>query len=529
MSFFTKIRPYLWLIGIIILIFSKTLTYDFTRLDDAYYLLDNQSYFANLSNIAQTFTQSIVAEQYRPILFSSFITDTQIHTSGTWMYHTTNIIFHIAASCLVFTTLIRLQNNHGVALVLTTLFAIHPLATQTVAWIPGRSESMLTVFVLLGFLSFLKFQQTASTQHYCWHLAWFTLGLLTKETAILLPAFCGLYLLLVLKQRPFSRQSLILLAGWTVVAGTWFIARTLALTATTNEMTSVGQASALNLIGMKAFWLNIRTIPELCGKMLFPVAPSVYPQFSIFATVLGFVALGCLFAALFIARKGWQNVVFGLVWLIFCLLPPMVIRATGDRFDYLDYRGYLALVGFLFVTAECARQFILKKHEQKALYVAYAVIACFAAITWFHTPNFNGEEAFWSKAMQEHPSLAESYLHIGTIRLAQDKPAEAEALLRNGIQRDSTLALAYSKLANAIYTQRPATTFDETVQLFRQARTLNKKLTDPHINLIIIHIQRQQYAEALQYAADMQRAGLDLETLRPDVAGVLRSIRQQEK
>ena len=126
---------------------------------------------------------------YRPI-FSMwlFINHTLfgLHPSG---WHALNVILHLTATVLVWNFVERLTTNRIVAFFATLLFGLHPIHTEVVVWISSCSEMLLTIFVLFSLLCVMR--AAASANRIGWRtgsLVSYAAALLTKETAIMLPA-----------------------------------------------------------------------------------------------------------------------------------------------------------------------------------------------------------------------------------------------------------------------------------------------------------------------------------------------------
>ena len=93
---------------------------------------------------------------YRPLAIVSFMLDAQWGRENPAIYHLTNVILHAVTVVLLGYLLIVLGARERTALVVAALFAVHPLNTQAVAWIAGRNELLLGVFVLVAFLSYVS-------------------------------------------------------------------------------------------------------------------------------------------------------------------------------------------------------------------------------------------------------------------------------------------------------------------------------------------------------------------------------------
>src|SRR3989339_275318 len=199
-------RPYVLIILIGTVVYAQTLFFGFSGLDDRVLILENHNIiktFANAAKIFQSdpYLRSAPVDQYRPI--------------------------------------------HVLSFMFASLFTAHPALSQAVAWIPGRNDSQLAIFVLLSFLCFAEFLEKRRLYLYIAHLLFFILALLTKETAVGLALICPLYV--------------------------WLIAK---------EKRDKNLACAFSLLAITAVWLGIRHLTFLPaqGHTLFQMAASILPN-----------------------------------------------------------------------------------------------------------------------------------------------------------------------------------------------------------------------------------------------------------
>ena len=113
---------------------------------------------------------------YRPLIHLSMNFDYSIWHLNPVGYHITNVVLHTANSILVFFLCFYLfrfgfanlkdspaeLNNHirviATSLLAAVLFALHPIHTESVAWISGRTDVLTTFFFLLAFISYLTYE-----------------------------------------------------------------------------------------------------------------------------------------------------------------------------------------------------------------------------------------------------------------------------------------------------------------------------------------------------------------------------------
>ncbi len=92
---------------------------------------------------------------YRPLTILTYILDRDAWGSIASFMHLENILLHLACAWLVFAITRRLlplwgEEGQGPALFAGLFFALHPLATESVCWISGRTDPLMAVFLLLA-------------------------------------------------------------------------------------------------------------------------------------------------------------------------------------------------------------------------------------------------------------------------------------------------------------------------------------------------------------------------------------------
>ncbi len=133
----------------------------------------------------------------RPVLMFTYWINAAMSGSDTFSYHALNLVFHAATTALVFVIVRRLLEWSGAMASRRTLlaafaaaaFLLHPVQTEAVAYLAGRSETLSVLFAFAAFAVFLYRPRPAIP----WTtaaavLALFGLALLSKEHTIALPA-----------------------------------------------------------------------------------------------------------------------------------------------------------------------------------------------------------------------------------------------------------------------------------------------------------------------------------------------------
>src|SRR5260370_11012878 len=176
----------------------------------------------------------------RPFLMFSYWWNYRISGEDPYSYHVLNLLIHAINTTLVFVVLLRLlslagwcrSKGYAAAVLCATVFLIHPLATESVSYVAGRSDNLAALFVLLAYVVFLG----GNSEPLSWRrsilvLMLFVVAVATTGHAV---AFAGVLLLTDLSwPRPFSIEGLrrnhrlyLLMTPGIVLAGAW-VARVL--------------------------------------------------------------------------------------------------------------------------------------------------------------------------------------------------------------------------------------------------------------------------------------------------------------
>ena len=173
-----------------LLLYAPTLGYEFVW-DDRALILDDmriRSFDGLLrvwgSDFFQSSDDATLYGYYRPFITLSYALDLAIWRTRPFGFHLTNILMHGAISgCLVLLAK-RIGIRPIAALCAGLLFAVHPMHTETVTWISGRTDLIAT----LAALPFLLTWNSETRWKRIFGLVTLTVAFLSKEVALVVPA-----------------------------------------------------------------------------------------------------------------------------------------------------------------------------------------------------------------------------------------------------------------------------------------------------------------------------------------------------
>jgi hypothetical protein len=335
-----------WLLSLVVIgVYGQSLAFHFVDFDDT--VLVRNARAKHLADIPHVFASTPSPDTYRPIMFVSVAVNAVLFgRTSSIAYHAVNIALHSVVCCLFVVFALRLGVKRWIALLSGIILAVHPLATQAVAWIPGRNDTLLTLCTLASFLSLSQFILTRSRYAMVFHILCFGCTLLTKETAIVIPLLVAFYLWFLLPQPENRFFTLSICTVEFVVIGLYLFVRSVV------PLDGSLRPEAFTrdvIVGVPAIVHTWQFVPESIGKILFPVHLSGYPQYSTSGLIIGGIALlvmvGVGFASWYQARSAnkllsWHLYLFGGVWLLLFLLPPLLRYDSTRDFDYLEHRTY---------------------------------------------------------------------------------------------------------------------------------------------------------------------------------------------
>lgn len=162
-----------------------------------------------LSHLVRPYRTDVpaVRSPYRPLTSMSFAISWELGGGSPRVFHAINVILHAIATALVLVVLLRFGFERTAAVLGAGLFAVHPVHTEAVANVVGRADVLMTIFVLIGVVAYLKRTLPIPVRRLA---VWgsFTLALLTKENAVAFPLLLVAVEMFVMDVRGHERSLL---------------------------------------------------------------------------------------------------------------------------------------------------------------------------------------------------------------------------------------------------------------------------------------------------------------------------------
>lgn len=357
----------------------------------------------------------------RPLLKLSYTLNWLVDP-GPAGFHAVNLALHGVNVALVWHLTRHFPAPAGgefrtVRLVATLLFALHPIQTESVTYVSGRSMTLMAAFGLAGLLAWLE----APTQRHPW--AWqggalllFAAAILSKEVAVVLPVALLL----------FTRRAWLpaLLAGLALVALFLGFGYARLLAEPMPRDLASNLLSELNavyyLIGQlfQPYRLNIDPmLPELDGW-----TPALLFEAGLLA---GLILISAL------KRVAWPWLGFSLAWFILLLLPT---HSLIPRLDLASERHfYLAALGLYWLAGIAARAWL----NHAGLRVLLVTLTLAGMIgTHLRNRDYRDEISLWRQTTALSPGHARAWNNLGWAYLLAERHSEARAAFVRALAAD---------------------------------------------------------------------------------------------
>jgi protein O-mannosyl-transferase len=441
--------------------------------------------------------------EFLPLTYTAFFFQHRLWGDQAFGYHLVSLALHAINVVLVWRVLRKLSVPGSWMAAL--LFAVHPVAASSVAWISEQKTLWSLLFCLVSLLWYLQFQEHRRYRWYVLSLVAFVAALLGKTSIVLAPA---VMLLCVwwktgrirakdcLLTVPFFLLSFA--AGLTTI---WFqFHRGIG-----TESIPIGDYFERFKAAGYALWFYV-------GKDLLPLHLSIiyprwdYSQLTIWPS-MGVIAVA---AVCWWYRRSWGRAALFAGGCYIAMLLPILgfIKMSFMRHSLVaDHFQYAALPVAMAVTTVVGVS-MLRPEWAKAAVAGIAAV-CLGALTWRQAEVFRDNESLWMETLKQnsdawaaHSNLGDLYSNRGNRRAAlahlyeavRLKPDEENThfLLGTTLFENGDLSPAAAELAEAL--------------------RLDPQDARAHNNLAIVLNQQHQPAEAAKQA----QAAIQIEPNMPE-------------
>jgi hypothetical protein len=377
---------------------------------------------------------------YRPVVMLSFAADRFLW--GTWPagYHLTNITCHVVVAWLLLYLARAVGLGAGTALAAALIFVGHPVQTEAVTYVSGRTDPLCALFVLLSLHAWRRSRHAVDRFALMSGLA-ALLALLCKEAAVAMPL-----VMLVRGAHPAKRPppplvpilcAFLWLTLWAVSGGP--------------GLQVSGILERLPAIGVAALtYLRLLSWPsDLHLERFVPVAGWST------ATAAGLWAALAGGAAALYKVAAHRHVPGGRLWLaigaaayapVSGLVP--IYPAIADRSLFMpEHFLYLPLLGLAPLATGLGASLLERRWTLKAASLLLgAILLVWGVVVVDRNRDYLNEETLFTQTLRYEPPAARVWFNLANLRLAEGKLDEAAELFQAALAREPEDAAAHLNL-----------------------------------------------------------------------------------
>ncbi len=419
------------LLGLVFITYTWTLNYEFVW--DDYDLIDTSSE-SSMSEFTNSLTNRYLFKNetqegysyYRPVTSLLIKLEKSIFGFNPLGYRLMNIVYHSIVVLLLFFFVRELsRKNNNLAFIAAAIFAVHPLHTESIVWISGRTDLLSTLFVLAGLLAHYNYAHGKKiTRNLILVSLFYFLAVFSKETA-----YIFILLILILDILVYSRDR------------DNHVKKRLLLYPVLLLITLITILIRVNVVGIEfsqylwffpnpIIWLvsAFATLGKYILRIFYPFNPDAYiinpyqEKMLAIEPVFGLAILAGFIILFFKLRKKSPILAFFSSLIILSILPALNIARIPSPlemgFTMADRFTYMAGIGMAYIFSYIIFEFLKppdaeEKHKKRitiftghrhVLNASMLIVILFISITLLTTSKWSNNETFYKNQLKKHPN-----------------------------------------------------------------------------------------------------------------------------
>jgi protein O-mannosyl-transferase len=436
-----------------------------TALDNPFVYDDYLSVVQNPSIHPPLYFRSVLLYRAtRPLVNASYALDRMVWGPDPFGFHLTSVLLHMLNVALLYVLTRRITEDAAqkgtvpvsprvAAATAGFLLAAHPLMTEAVGYISGRSEVLCATFFLLAMLAARRWMLEGGGRWWIAMLLSWIAALGAKEIAAMFPVVLLAYDRLIVRGEPSAMRRRVtrLHLPLFAVASAGAAFRIAVFLAIENR-----NAPAIH---WQYGLVELEVLFRYLLLMAVPMSQSIFHQVAPIEGLLAaraWLALGAsalLGWIVWYARRVNPIASFGMLWFVLLLVPPAVLVMLDRGEPMAEHRLYVAACG-LFCTAGATVGWMLKRMEQLGtasqtgirVFLVVAVLSL-CGHTLLRNAIWDDPVRLWVEAVEGAPQHWRAWLLLGEALYHANRLEEAVAAYQRALQLRPQELGGYVRLA----------------------------------------------------------------------------------
>lgn len=402
------------------LVHARGLANDFIAgYDDDQYVLNNQDVQSGLSarGLHYALTGSCGAN-WHPLTVLSHELDCTVFHLWPAGHHLTSLMLHCANAALVFILFSTMTGERWRSAMVASLFAVHPVHVESVAFVSQRKDVLSGFFFLLTLWLYARYTVDRDRKTYVAVCVCAALALLAKPIAVTVP-----FILLLLDVWPLSRARPFRPDGISVPRLVIEKAPIFVLAFTASVVTFLVQRASGAVAPLEAHPMAHRAANAVIayvrylGKAFLPVELS--PFYS-YLTAFPFWQWGGALAVLVaisaccvvVARKA-PYLLVGWLWFMGMLVPMIGLIQVGEQ-SMADRYAYVTFIGLYIIVVWGLGDALRGRVKQGHMALASSIVLALLSMgTVIQTGYWRDPETLWTRALALDANNPKAHSYVG--------------------------------------------------------------------------------------------------------------------
>jgi tetratricopeptide (TPR) repeat protein len=493
------------------LIYSNSLPNGFV-FDDLPLISENPT-ITSLKNIPYLLGVKGGGASYRPLRSISYAIDYYFWGLNPVGYHLSNILFHIVTSLLVFGIVFHLMGSYWCAVSSALFFSLHPVQTDSVAYLSGRRDILCALFYLAGFYFFLRYREDRRLKYLLLTFFSYILSLASKEMGATLPLLLFIYDFVEVTsgekgiwrsfKEVWSRYYPLYLPVFLV--GVWFAYYKVFINYPSTRHEYYGGSIATNFLTVGKiliYYLKLILLPVVLNAdysfNAFPLSKGILET----GTIFSFVILTGIFYLIVKLLAREKAIAFGLLWFFVTVLPVCQIFPHHELLA--EHYLYLPMVGMSLIIGHAIGE-VPKGYRFRRLFIGFYVITMIIFGVRVVDRNRDWRDGFtlWMKTVLTVPQCARAQDNLGVEYYNKGRYREAIACHETAIRFKPDYAIAYYNLGNAYNSSGLC---EKAIKMYQESIRLRPDNLKAYNNLGVAYKNCKLYRRAmLMYLEVLER------------------------
>lgn len=497
----TRLKASLLLAALAIILYSNSLSGAFLWDDDSFVV--NNTALETPENIVSFFTDprtvaagGLANDVYRPLSTLSFAVDHWFWKLNVFGYHLSNAILHALNAVAVFLLLGLLFGDLFIPFLASVIFVVHPVHTEAVAWISGRSNLLFLFWYLLSFICYIRYTRSGKGSFFAASLLSCTAALFSKEMAVTLPILLAAYDIHFQVPEAWHKRVMRYLPYAALVV-TFLSIRTLLLGAfsQTGWWGDSAYVTFLTMLRVVADYIKTLIAPlKLCAAFyLVPTSSSIMER----GVILSAAAIAAVIAAALVAYRRHRAVSFFIWWFFITLFPVTNIvplkALEAERFLYLPSIGFCALLA---IGAHALYEGGLRRSRAwgaVAIVCIAVVIGAYAVRTVIRNEDWNDGVTLSRKSIAAAPMNAWAMTSLGIYLNEHGHSREARDILERSAAILPEFQLTHNALGDCYLKMGE---YEKAIGAYKEAFRLQPDLAGTRNRIGVCYANLKRYDEA---------------------------------